>query len=99
MNDIKQTAEFRAWRASLDAAVAERVRARLTRFQSGNPGDVEPVGGDVFEMRIHAGSGYRMYYTRVGRVAYFMLVGGIKRSQKGDIMRAQDMAAALRGKR
>jgi putative addiction module killer protein len=97
MNVIHQTEEFLTWRRSLGSSqIAHKVRARLTRFQSGNPGDVKSVGGHVFEMRIDFGPGYRMYYTKVGKVVYFMLCGGHKGGQQADIERAKALATAIR---
>jgi putative addiction module killer protein len=46
------------------------------------------VGG-VFELRIHAGPGYRVYSGREGNVAVILLCGGDKRSQAKDIERAE----------
>lgn len=36
-----------------------RILGRIVRMQSGNPGDVAPVGQGIGEMRIHHGAGYR----------------------------------------
>lgn len=36
-------------------------------------GDWASVGGEVSEMRIHFGSGYRLYFTRRGRTLIIML--------------------------
>lgn len=46
-------------------------------------------------MRIHAGPGYRVYYTRKGLVVYVLLLGGDKSTQKRDIKRAIQMARQL----
>lgn len=46
-------------------------------------------------MRIHFGPGYRVYSTRRGEVAYLLLLGGDKSSQKRDIKRAITMARLL----
>ena len=46
-------------------------------------------------MRIHAGPGYRVYFTRRDLVVYVLLVGGDKSSQKRDIKRAIQMAREL----
>ncbi|MBC8997086.1 hypothetical protein IAI51_11155 [Pseudomonas sp. N40(2020)] len=43
-------------------------------------------------MRVHYGSGYRMYFTRRGEVIYLLLIGGDKSTQKRDIKRAVQMA-------
>jgi putative addiction module killer protein len=46
-------------------------------------------------MRIHAGPGYRVYFTRRGQTVYLLLCGGDKSSQQNDIRRAKEMAAQL----
>ena len=95
-----QTAEaFDRWFESLkDRRAKARIQARIDRAEDGNFGDCEPVGEGVFEMRIDYGPGFRMYYTRVETVTYFMLWGGDKCSQQGDIERAHALAAVIRGK-
>jgi putative addiction module killer protein len=40
-----------------------RIRARIGRLRLGNPGDSKRVG-EVFELRIHVGPGYRVYFGR-----------------------------------
>lgn len=72
-----------------------RIIARLDSAAMGNFGDCEPVGEGVSEMRIHTGSGYRVYFTRRGRVVYVLLLGGDKSTQKRDIKRAIQLARAL----
>ncbi len=47
-------------------------------------------------MRIHVGAGYRVYYTRTGSTVYVLLAGGIKASQKIDIVKAKKMARELK---
>ena len=44
---------------------------------------------------VHVNPGYRVYYTRRGKVLYLLLLGGDKSSQKRDIQRAIDMAHEL----
>ncbi|EGP59163.1 hypothetical protein Agau_C102309 [Agrobacterium tumefaciens F2] len=46
-------------------------------------------------MRIHYGPGYRVYFTRIGKKVYFLLIGGDKSSQKRDIKLAIDMAQTI----
>ena len=69
---------------------------RLKRMIEGNPGDVKPVDSGVYEMRIHVGKGYRVYYIALENVIIVLLCGGDKSSQKKDIERAREMAAEAR---
>lgn len=96
MNSFERTAQFDDWLRSLkDRTGKLRILARLTSAEHGNFGDCEPVGSGVFEMRIHYGPGYRVYYTRRGTTIYLLLIGGDKSTQKRDIRRAIDMAATI----
>jgi putative addiction module killer protein len=47
-------------------------------------------------MRIHAGPGYRLYFTRTGDVVYVLLCGGTKAGQERDIDKAKTYAKRLR---
>ena len=47
-------------------------------------------------MRVHAGPGYRVYFTRKGATVYLLLAGGDKSTQKRDIARAKAMARELK---
>jgi putative addiction module killer protein len=55
----------------------------------GNFGDAKRVG-EVFELRIHTGPGYRIYYGREGDAIVILLCGGDKGSQDRDIERAEE---------
>jgi putative addiction module killer protein len=78
------------WLSALrDKAAEARVRIRLRRMEAGNPGDCEPVGDGVSELRIHVGAGYRVYFGRHGKSLVILLCGGDKGSQVTDIGRAK----------
>lgn len=47
-------------------------------------------------MRIDAGPGYRVYFTRRGRTIILLLCGGDKSSQDQDIRRAQQLVKELK---
>src|SRR2546425_13243188 len=82
---------FVEWLQSLaDRQTRARVEARLARVAAGNPGDVEPVGEGVLELRIDWGPGYRVYFSRLGQVIVLLLCGGDKRTQQKDINRAKE---------
>jgi putative addiction module killer protein len=96
MFSIKPLPTFTAWLDSLaDATVRGVVVSRLKRLERGLMGDVERVGEGVFELRIHVGAGWRIYFTQHGDRLIVLLVGGSKRTQKNDIKRAQALAALL----
>ena len=97
MNTIVRTEAFDMWLVKLkDARGKARIIERIRSAERGNFGDCESIGHGVSEMRIHFGSGYRVYFTRVGDVVYVLLCGGTKRSQRRDIAKAQEMVRLLR---
>ena len=81
---------FVEWLQGLhDRQARTRIEARLVRVAVGNFGDVEPVGEGVLELRIDWGPGYRIYFSRVGKMIVLLLCGGDKRTQQRDIKRAK----------
>ena len=62
---------------------------------NGNFGDSKSMGDGVFELRIHVGKGYRVYFTNDGKEIVILLVGGNKSSQDPDIRTAKKMAQEL----
>ena len=96
MNTFQKSDEFDAWLLGLKDQVGKaQIALRLDRAVRGNFGDCESIGEGVSEMRIHHGPGYRVYFTRRGKVIYLLLLGGDKSTQKRDIKRATDMASTL----
>lgn len=90
---FERSSTFSNWLKSLkDKTGQQRILARLDAAEEGNFGDCQPVGGGVFEMRVHYGPGYRIYWTRRDQVVYLLLVGGDKSTQTRDINRAREMA-------
>ena len=96
MYEIRQTEIFRNWLTHLtDLRAKARIQARIDRLALGNPGDVKTVGEGISELRIDSGPGYRVYFTRRGRVLVILLCGGDKDSQDRDIKRAKALAAHI----
>ena len=62
---------------------------------AGSLGDWQAVAGEVSEMRVHFGPGYRLYFIRRGRTVVVMLNAGDKSSQPRDIRRALKLAAEI----
>lgn len=95
MADVRETDAFARWLWRLrDEEARARVLDRIERLKQDNPGDVRPVGEGVSELRIPYGPGYRVYYVQRGTLAV-LLGGGTKRTQRGDIRKARDLAREL----
>jgi putative addiction module killer protein len=93
-----ETLEFSAWLAGLaDDNALVRIQTRIERLTLGNPGDVEPVGSGVSELRIHYGPGYRVYFAKRGPLVILLLAGGDKRTQAKDIKRAIKLLSEIDG--
>ncbi|MDR2965210.1 MAG: type II toxin-antitoxin system RelE/ParE family toxin [Treponema sp.] len=98
MLKVQETDNFKTWIRDLKDKIAQSIiNARIRRISSGNFGDTKPVGGNVSELRIDYGSGYRVYYTRRGREIIILLCGGNKSSQSRDIETAKQIADKLGG--
>jgi putative addiction module killer protein len=94
--EIRKTEIFVHWLNGLrDVRARARVQARIGRLAAGNPGDVQPVGEGVSEMRIDYGPGYQVYFKKIGREIVILLAGGDKRTQSADIKTALRLARNL----
>lgn len=97
MADIKQTDTFRKWESKLkDTRAKATIAARIFRLANGLPGDVQPVGQGVSELRIHYGPGYRVYFCQRGDELILLLCGGNKSTQQKDIDTAHRLVKAWR---
>jgi putative addiction module killer protein len=78
------------WMSSInDLQALAMIDVRLERIRGGNLGDCRSVGKGVFELRIHCGPGYRVYFGREGERIVILVLGGSKRSQSKDIRTAR----------
>ena len=82
-------APFDDWLNKLETTAARKVRTALARFETGNMGDVKPVGQGVSERRITFGPGYRVYFGQDGDRLVILLCGGTKKRQSKDIEQAK----------
>lgn len=81
---------FTEWFESIqDTKTRSRIEARLNSIKYGNFGDCQSVGEGVFELRLHFGLGYRIYFGVVDNTIVLLLCGGDKVSQARDIVRAK----------
>jgi len=93
MIELKQTTVYEKWETRLrDKRARTIIAARLMRLAEGLPGDVEAVGDGVSELRIHYGSGYRVYFQRRGNLLIVLLCGGDKSTQARDNAAAKKLA-------
>lgn len=96
MIEIRKTTLFAQWLDELrDLQARARIQTRIERLAAGNPGDVEPVGEGVSELRINYGPGYRVYFRKRGRELIILLAGGEKATQAKDIKAALRLARNL----
>lgn len=93
MIEIRATDVYSEWFSGLrDLRAKAKIRARIRRLSLGNPGDVQPVGEGVSEMRINYGPGYRVYFVQRGETLAILLGGGDKSTQDRDIRSAKELA-------
>ena len=96
MLEVKQADEFKKWFARLrDLDAKRRIAQRIVRVQNGLLGDVKSVGDGVFELRVHFGPGYRLYFVRRGSEIIILICGGDKDTQDKDIRLAKSLAKTL----
>jgi putative addiction module killer protein len=80
---------FHKWFTGLrDRQAMVSIRRRLDRIRAGNLGQVRSLRQGVWEVKIDAGPGYRLYYAKAGQSLILLLCGGDKGSQDADIARA-----------
>jgi len=94
MMESKESKTYAKWLQKLvDRRAKIHILVRVERMLYGNPGDVQPVGEGISELRIHTGPGYRVYYKTIDGAVALLLVGGDKSSQSDDIKKAKKIAA------
>jgi putative addiction module killer protein len=81
---------FTNWLGALKDGIGRaHITNRLNRVILGNYGDCEPVGDGVYELKIHYGPGYRVYFSEQEGTIVLLLLGGSKRTQDKDIKKAK----------
>jgi putative addiction module killer protein len=76
---------FEKWRLSLDENTEARISTAILRLSEGNISAVKSVGAGVYELRMHFGPGYRVYFGKEGEKLVILLGGGTKLRQQKDI--------------
>jgi putative addiction module killer protein len=89
---------FGEWVTRLKDRVGRaHILKRIDRLEGGNFGDHRSVGEGVWELRVHIGPGYRVYYGEEGRTLVLLLCGGDNKSHSKDIRLAQSFWHEFRG--
>jgi len=79
------------WLESIrDITTRARIKNRLRRIALGNLGDCKSIGQGMYELRLHFGPGYRVYFGQVDNVIILLLCGGDKSTQAKDIKKAKE---------
>ncbi|MCX7035380.1 MAG: type II toxin-antitoxin system RelE/ParE family toxin [Proteobacteria bacterium] len=93
---VEVTAQYLAWLEGLqDPTVRARVRVRVDRMVYGNPGHHRVLAGGLVELKFDFGAGYRVYFKVLSPNRLVVLMGGDKKSQRDDILKARLLASSL----
>jgi len=94
MKEIRRSSVYIKWLDKLkDTRARAKIFARTERLATGNSGDNRFLG-DISELRIDYGPGYRVYYKDTGKEIIILLCGGDKTTQQQDIEKARKIAKA-----
>ena len=73
---------YRQWYTRIkDQKTQIAISNRITRLRSGNFGDFKRLSKDLYELRIHHGPGYRVYFGVFQNDIVILLCGGTKGTQ------------------
>ena len=95
---ILKTEIFNEWFYSIKGNKLQKIIIdRLDRVAVGNFGDYKQLkdARNIYELRIHYGTGYRLYFTKRDKVIIVILCGGSKSSQKQDIEMAKQISTEV----
>lgn len=96
--ELRVTQEFDTWLTQLkDRQAKLRINQKLHECKLAGTiiGDTKQIAHKLYELRLHYGPGYRIYYTIRNGTLVILLCGGDKSSQQKDINRAKKMIGEL----
>ena len=94
--DPQARSPFAAWFEGLNAVASAKVAAALYQLAVGNWSNVKGVGAGMFERKIDAGPGYRVYFGKDGDRLVILLGGSTKQRQQQAIKAAKERWAEYR---
>ena len=95
---VEKTETYTKWfEKQKDVKLIARIQIRLKKLAEENYfGDISPIKSTnnvVFEMKIHYGAGYRLYYKQKNNnTIVLLLCAGSKRTKDLDVERAKQLA-------
>ena len=90
MIEVIETEEFaKSLKQIKDNNIKGIIIDRVKRIIKGVLGDYKRLSNNLFELRIHYGAGYRIYFSRHGDKIVIILYGGMKKNQESDIKKAE----------
>ena len=91
---------FKEWLDGMkDINARAKIRIRLDHVRLGSLGDSRSVGDGVQELRINYGPGYRAYFAHEANRIILLLLGGDKKTQRNDIVKAKSFLRDLKRRR
>jgi len=80
------------WESKLDPKIRAIIRIRINRLRLANFGDCKKIKGiaNLYELRIHVGPRFRVYFGKVNEQLVILLCAGSKRTQIRDIEKAKE---------
>lgn len=80
---------FIIWLSSIkDNVVRARIKSAILKLSNGHFGDCKKINSNISEIRLHFGSGYRIYFSEIDKIIILLLCGGDKSTQSKDIEKA-----------
>ena len=81
---------FEEWFNKLDNSVQAIVARSIQRISKGEAEkSIKPLKNGIFEIRIPQGPGYRVYFSKDREGLMILLIGGDKKTQTRDIIKAK----------
>ncbi len=97
--EVEGKSLYKEWHRRLkDEKAKDRVRTAVDRMEDGNFGDHRDIenSGGLWELRIHYGKGFRVYYGFHKGAVIVVVCGGEKDNQDAVIKKAAQLWAAFK---
>ena len=98
--DARGRSLYLRWLESLkDVRTRARIQNKVRQLRLGNFSKCKSVGDGIHELKIHFGSGYRVYFATEGEKIVVLIGGGDKSTQSLDIKNVKINYSAYKEKR